>query len=64
LGGVFFRLFALLGLEEFGADNFQCLFLVLGLGATVLALHLNAGREVGDLDCGVGGVDVLATRAT
>ena len=63
MGGIFLLFFELLGLEELGSKNFQSLLLVLGLAASVLALDLDPGGQVGDLDGGVGCVDVLSARS-
>ena len=56
--------FALSGFEEFGAQDLQGFFFVLSLGSTVLGFDLNTGWEVGNLNCGVGGIDVLSSGAT
>src|SRR5690606_14411592 len=56
------RRFALLQLQfvKPGAEHFPRLGAVLVLGAVVLALDDDAGRNVGEADRRVGGVDVLA----
>jgi len=60
LGGFGFGFFALLFVEEFGAEHFHGGGAVFVLGAFVLTLDDYAGGNVGDADGGVGGVDVLA----
>ena len=63
-GGVFLGFFLHFDFVKFGAQDFEAEGFVLGLGASVLTLHLQAGGEVGDLDSGVGGIDVLSAGAS
>src|SRR4029079_2397046 len=59
LGG----LLGLLQGEELGLEDDHGAGLVLELALLVLAAHHDAGRDVGEPDRGVGGVDRLASRA-
>ncbi len=62
--GIFGFFLALLFLEEPRAHDAQRFFLVLLLTATVLTTHNAAGRDVKNLDCGIGRVHALAPRTT
>ena len=63
VGALLLGLLALeLHLVETGAKDAKCLLLVLELAFLVLAGHHEAGRQMGEANGRVGGVDRLATR--
>ena len=63
LGGDTVKIFLVLHVVQTGTEFGHGPFGILDLGAFLLALHHDSGRDVGETHCGVSGVDALSAGA-